>query len=234
VDEDEFWEFVQRLGGVADAASCMALELELGAAGRGLEFCDAVEVHVRRLLAACTLPEDLWGDSAEWLAAALIAAGRTTYEENVSSGARIDPDAWNWDESEALLSTGFPHEPGSLSASDLLESVASLQWNAEQVPDGVSTSWEPFVDMFGAGDDPMLGRSVVTDPEWDQALAQLGPDTGTSLHLALVVRDLPEAENLRWPEHHQVMRRVPVSEVLGSNSRRDVYLRELKALSEWA
>jgi hypothetical protein len=212
----------------------MVLELELGAAGRGLEFVDAVDDHVRRLLAACTLPEDLWGDSAEWLAAALIAAGRTTYEENVASGATIDPDAWNWDESEALLGTGFPHEGGDPSASDLLESLVSLQWNAEQVPDGVSTTWEPFVDMFGAADDPMLGRSVVTDPEWEQAMAQIGPDTGTSLHLALVVRDLPDAENLRWPEHNQVMRRLPVSDVLAATSRRDLYARELKALAEWA
>ena len=186
MDEDEFWEFVARLGGVADQASCMALGLELGSAGRGPEFCDAVEEHVRRLLVACTLPEDLWGDSAEWLAAAVIAAGRTTYEQHVSSEAAIDPDAWDWDESEALLSTGFLHEPSDLSASDLLEAVASLQWNAEPVPDGVSTTWEPFVDLLDASDNPALGRSVVTDPEWEQALAQLGPDTGTSVHLALL------------------------------------------------
>jgi hypothetical protein len=246
MDEDEFWRLVALLGGVADTTSCRALHAHVLETGQGAAFGEAVDQHVRRLLAACRVPFSHQGDTAEWIAAAVIATGRSTYDRAVRSGKELRPADWAWDDAEALLIVGFVDD-GSHSGTDLPDPTghASLQWNAQPVAEGVTTSWEPFVDqmtaMMGELDHPDWGRSVCNDLEWIAAIELAEADTGildwsrnAGLHLALVVREVDQPENRRYPDHHQVMRVFPVAEVLTAPSRRDLYLRELRALAEWA
>jgi hypothetical protein len=246
VDDDEFWDHIDRLGGVADTTSCRGLHAELVASGRGRAFGDAVDEHVSRLLERCNVPFSHQGDTAEWIAAAVIASGRSTYEKTLAAGKKLKPGDWAWDDAESLLVTGFVDD-GSNAGTDLPEAteLASLQWNAGQVPDGVTTSWEPFVDQIaqtmGELDHPNAGRSVCNDLEWIAAIEEADADTGilvwarnARLHLALVIREVDEGENRRYPDYQQVMRIVPVSKILEAPSRRDAYLRELRALAEWA
>ena len=245
MDEDEFWGFVARLDGIADQTSCRALHDVLVAQGRGQEFGDAVDDHVRRLLGACQVPYSHQGDTAEWIAAAVIASGRSTYDQTLAAGTKLRPDDWAWDDAEALLVAGFVDDGSESGPPPEPTELASLQWNAEQVPDGVDTTWEPWLDgmslAMGELDHPSMGRSVCVDPEWNAAIAEAGSDTGilvwarnSGLHLALVVRAVDQAENRRYPDSGQVMRIVPAAEALAAESRRDLYLRELRALAEWA
>jgi len=243
VDEDEFWALVARLDGVADQTSCRALHDELVATGGGEAFGDAVDEHVERLLEACSLPELYQGDTAEWVAAAVLASGRATYEATLATGGELTVGQWEWQAAEALLVTGFvdPDDaPGDGSPGSALP--ASLQWNAGSLPDGVTTTWESWLDGLAAAmgqlDHPSMGQTVSTDPEWDAAVAAAGDalasarDTG--VHLALVVRDVNEAESRRYSELRHAMRIVPAAEVLAAPTRREVYLRELRALAAWA
>jgi hypothetical protein len=246
VEDDEFWAYVARLGGVADDTTCRPLHDVLVRDGRGPEFGAAVDEHVRRLLGACKVPFTHQGDTAEWIAAAVIAAGRPTYEKTLAAGKKLRPADWAWDAAEALLVAGSVDDH-TISGPAQPEATlsASLQWNARPAPEGVTTSWEPFADaiasMMGPLDHPSAGRSVCDDPEWDAALELAGADTGilvwarnAGLHLTLVVRDVPTGEYRRFAEQGQVMRVVPLAEALAAQPRRDLYLAELRALAEWA
>ena len=112
MDEDDFWGFVARLGGVADDATCRALHVEVVSAGRAAEFGTAVDAHVERLLSRCSVPYSHQGDTAEWIAAAVIAAGRSRYEEILAAGKKLRPRDWRWEDAEALLVVGFVDEDG--------------------------------------------------------------------------------------------------------------------------
>ena len=80
MDEARFWRLVDVLGGTADDTSTARLAAELVEHDEVDAFGDHLDVLVAQLLAACDVPVTHDGDTAEWIAAAVIARGRDTYE----------------------------------------------------------------------------------------------------------------------------------------------------------
>ena len=106
---DRFWRLVELLAGTADEETVPRLEAAL-APGEHETFADAVQDHVDRLLARREVPGSHAGDTAEHLAAAVVAAGRDTYERELALDAPLDPGRWRWEEAERLLVAGLAAE----------------------------------------------------------------------------------------------------------------------------
>ncbi|MBB6629216.1 hypothetical protein H5V45_17955 [Nocardioides sp. KIGAM211] len=245
MESARFWELVDVLGGVADDRTVPRLEAVLVESGESEEFLDLVEDKVRQLLTACTVPPSHAGDTAEWLAAAVVASGRSRYEHVLSAGGPLDPDDWAWAEAEHLLVAGF--------LTDLEQVGLTLQWKSRQVPVGVETSWRPDDD---AGDDPGLPLVATTDEAWEAALGVLLDDEefaarrarlhGIALHV--VVRDVEEMEISAWEGAGEdeddtsgdddsaegvvsdVVLVVPVAMVVAEESRVEAYLQAVVTL----
>ena len=209
---DRFWRLVELLDGTADEQSVPRLEAAM-APGEQETFADVVQDHVDRLLARREVPGSHAGDTAEHLAAAVVAAGRDTYERELALDSPLDPDWWRWEEAEALLVAGLtededePHE----GVGDLADQLGiHLQWRSLQVPDGVLTSWgEEVAEIDGVlGDDPAFGRVPADDPHWHEALQRLAEDPEfhrrraavADLELHVVVRDTDEATLSAFPD----------------------------------
>lgn len=225
MDDARFWELVDLLGGTADFASTRRLQAALE--GDEVQaFGDAVDVKVAQLLADCDVPDTLDGDTAEWVACAVVARGRDTYEATRAAGAELSPDDWAWDEAESLLLVGEEQAaPG--------EAPVTLQWKSREVPVGVETVWDPDDDAHG--DDPAYGLVPTSDGAWEAALGVLTTDAefvrrraelgGLDLHL--VVRDVDELELSAWPDPddaESVVLVVPAAMVLAEESRVEAYL----------
>lgn len=230
MDEARFWELVDLLGGTVDDTTTPRLAAELVENDEVDAFGDHVDVLVAQLLAACEVPLSHGGDGAEWIAAAVIARGRTTYERTLAAGGVLDPDEWAWDEAENLLVVGLsgePDDPGPFGDS------LTLQWKSREVPVGVETVWDPDDDRHG--DDPAHGLVPTSDEAWDAALGVLATDAEFQrrraalepLALHVVVRDVEELELSAWPEPdavESVVLAVPVTLVLAEESRVEAYL----------
>jgi len=240
---ERFWELIDSLGGVADDASCERLDLQLQRSGEGDAFADEVEVHVADLLRHCTVPADMPEDSEEWLAAAVVAAGRDAYEATISAGGEIDAARWRWRDAEALLVTGWSshaaavdttprdHDPGF---------PVTLQWKVAAPPPGVYTSY----GVDDLGDDPAHGVVASSDPAWDQARRDLGADPALMEELAgldwldlhLVVRDgedvtEPELRPYPTPDAvRAVVLVVPQSLLADAGSRAEAYAEAVQAM----
>ena len=234
MDVARFWQLIDLLQGTVDDTTMPALEAELTEHGESMEFLDLLDERVRRLLEACSVPPSHAGDASEWLAAAVVASGRTSYERALAGGGQLDPDAWAWSEGEDLLVAGF-FEP-ELEA-DTEDTRLTLQWKSREVPVGVTTEWRPDEDFLG--EDPSLGHVPTRDEAWNTAVGLLLADeeflsrraamSGVGLHL--VVRDVDEMELSGWPgqddEPSQISEIVlvaPVAMILAEDSRVQSYL----------
>jgi hypothetical protein len=230
MDEARFWELVDLLGGTADDTTTPRLAAALVEQDEVDAFGEHVDVLVAQLLAACDVPASHDGDAAEWIAAAVIARGRATYEATLAAGGELDPDAWAWAEAEDLLVVGMTGEPEDAGPFD---DGLTLQWKSLEVPVGVETVWDPDDDEHG--DDPAYGLVPTSDEAWAAALGVLATDEEFQrrraalepLALHVVVRDVEELELSAWPEPdavESVVLAVPVSLVLAEESRVEAYL----------
>jgi hypothetical protein len=228
MDESRFWRLVDLLGGTADDASTARLATELAEHDEVGAFGDHVDVLVAQLLAACDVPVTHDGDTAEWIAAAVIASGRESYERTLAAGAELDPDAWPWTEAGSLLVVGLS-DADTIPGDDRL----TLQWKSREVPVGVETLWDPDHDEHG--DDPAFGLVPTADEAWEAALGVLMTDEEFQrrraalepIALHVVVRDVEELELSAWPDAdavESVVLAVPVSLVLAEESRVEAYL----------
>lgn len=204
---DRFWELVATLGGTADDATTTVLDAALRESGEGEDFGDLVDEHVERLLQSCSLPFSHQGDGGEWVAAAVIAAGRETYERTLAAGGLLNPDDWRWDEAENLLVAGFvdnedeDEQPG-LEGQHL---GVTLEWKTADLPTGVTSYFDASLDLFG--DDPRGGYAVTADPAWAEAMLRLDADAEfhrrrasiSDVGLHLKVRESDEVELTPWP-----------------------------------
>lgn len=211
---ERFWELVATLGGRADDATTPALDGAVRASGEGDDFGDLVDEHVERLLQRCDVPPSHRGDSAEWIAAAVIAAGRETYERTLAAGAVLLPHEWQWEEAENLLVVGFTategeeesHQPG-MEGQHL---GVTLEWKTTDLPVGVTSFFDPSLDLFG--DDPRGGYAVTADPSWAEAILRIDADlefhrrraTISDVGLHLKVRECAEVALTPWPSDEVV------------------------------
>jgi len=254
VDDARFWALVDLLGGIADDATVDRLEASL--APREVEpFVDRVYELVAALLERCDVPASHRGDTAEWIGAAVVAAGRATYERTLAAGDRLDPEAWAWGEAESLLVTGVQEdgehdEDGEAGESDYVDEDdhlaaaladklgLSLRWCSTDVAAGVVTSFDPAAD---SGDDPDQAAVWTLDDEWTTTLAVLDGDPEfhrrrtalAAVGLHVVVRDAEEATLMAWPNDEEVqavVMTVPVEVVLAAPTRHDAYLEAVIAL----
>lgn len=251
VQDERFWQLVDLLGGVANDASVPRLEASLRA-GEAEAFLDRVYELVAALLQRCSVPASHAGDTAEWIAAAVVAAGRTTYENTLAAGGRLDPEAWAWSEAEDLLVAGVPEhadagdgdQPDEVAdPDDVTERLGdelglTFQWCSAEVPPDVDTSYDPANDR---GDDPEHGQVWTDDDEWTRTLALLDGDAefhrrraaiaGIGLHV--VVRDIDEATLTPWPSDEDVrdvVLTVPAEAVLAAPRREDAYVEAVVTL----
>jgi len=226
MDVARFWELVELLGGAADDASTARLGAVLVEQDEVEGFADHLDVLVARLLATCDVPASHDGDAAEWIACAVVASGRASYERVLAAGAPLDPDEWAWAEADGLLVVG--EELADAPADSL-----TLQWKSREVPVGVETVWDPDDDAHG--DDPAYGLVPTSDEAWDAALGVLATDEEflrrraalDPLALHVVVRDVDELELSAWPDPdaaESVVLTVPAAIVLAEESRVEAYL----------
>lgn len=239
---DRFWELVATLGGHVDDARAEALEDRL-AADEGGPFGEAVQEHVDRLLQRCPVPPSHGGDAAEWMAAAVVAAGREIYERTLAAGTTLHPDAWDWEDAEALLVVGHDElDPGSAGEDGhwqggTSELPVTFQWRSLRVAPGVLTVWDEVSaavqDELGTGVDPAWGRIPAVDPHFVEVVeAHARPAAAVERHV--VVSDdvveptwqlFPEAGD---PEH--VVLSVPPDPLLAVEDRRPLYRELVEAL----
>ncbi len=226
-----FWELIALLDGTADDTSTARLDDALAGTDEAEPFTDHLDVLVAQLLAACDVPPSHEGDTAEWIACAVVASGQESYARTLAAGDLLDPDEWAWSEAEALLVVGEPadHAGPAGPGDDRL----TLQWKSREVPVGVETVWDPASDRLD--DDPSHGLVPTSDEAWDAALGVLMTDAEFQrrhaaldpIALHLVVRDVEELELSAWPTPESVtsvVLAVPVAMVLGEESRVEAYL----------
>lgn len=230
MDRSRFWALVDLLGGTADDTTTPRLAAELAERDEVEAFAEHVDVLVPLLLAACDVPPSHGGDTAEWIAAAVIARGQEVYERTLAAGGPLDPDDWDWAEAENLLLVGMTSQGDGPGPGD---DRLTLQWKSREVPVGVETVWDPEDDEHG--DDPAYGLVPTSDEAWDAAVGVLMTDAEFQrrraalepIALHVVVRDIDELELSAWPspdETESVVLAVPVAMVLGEESRVEAYL----------
>ncbi|GEP37909.1 hypothetical protein NPS01_15720 [Nocardioides psychrotolerans] len=233
---ERFWELVETLDGVADDTTTPALDRMLRDHGEGENFLDLVEEHVERILERCEVPASHQGDTAEWIAAAVIAAGRAEHDRVLLSGAALVPDDWAWAEAENLLVAGAAHDQDTPLPGSLLG--LTLEWKTTDLPADMESTFDPRLDR--AGDDPRHGRTITHDPAWAEAVLRLDADPefhrrrasigDVGLHLK--VREAEEMELTPWPSEDQVddvVLSVPVA-AFTAKDRVDVYVRAVAEL----
>lgn len=246
---ERFWRLVELLDGTADEESVSRLEASL-APGEQETLADAVQEHVDRLLARREVPASHAGDTAEHLAAAVVACGRSTYERELALDEPLDPAQWRWSDAEALLLaghdlTGEQQEEWTGEVDGELSDQLGihLQWRSTQVPDGVLTSWgEEVAEVDGVlGDDPDFGRVPADDPHWREALLRLAEDPEfhrrraavADLELHVVVRDTDEATLTAYPDaeaaEHAVLV-LPVAMMTADPDRVEAYVEAVVTL----
>lgn len=211
-----FWELIDTLGGVADDETTPALHESLVASGEGEAFRSMLDDLVKQLLDGCDLPPLYRGDTAEWIAAAVVARGRDVYERVLAAGVDLDPGEWAWEEAEALLVVGFEAEGEAehdeddeddedawrrRETRDVGLGTLLLEWKTDPPPPDVLSGFDPEMEEFMAVhsgalidiDDPRRGHPPVQDPEWDRALDVLAADPqvrelrGATMHVGVHV-----------------------------------------------
>ncbi|HEY0950365.1 hypothetical protein [Nocardioides sp.] len=223
MDSGRFWELIALLGGRADERTCRTLEAALSPA-EGDDLGEEIQRRVDELLDRRSVPASHTGDTAEWIAAAVIAAGRERFERELTQSGPLDPDDWQWEDAESLLVAGFgddddPDDGPEAGLDDVSTEALEdglglwLQWKSGRLPAGVTTAWDPEVEAaLDAPDDPAFGRVPTTDPAWDDALATLAADPEFhrrraligDIGLHLLVRDVDGAELRPWPSETEV------------------------------
>ena len=216
---ERFWQLVDTLDGVADDETCARLDALLRRTGEGPAFAGIVEDLVEPLVQGCRWPELFVGtDIASWVAAAVVASGKATYDV-VRAQGEVDPEQWRWDEAEALLVLGFEDpeaDRGNGPPADHGEPVppvaVTLQWLSIPSPAGVRTPDDGDPDMvIDLGDHPRVGRVPVHDPDWVEAQRRLAADQSFvarrlrvgHVGLWLTVRPVPpEGELAPEPSNH--------------------------------
>ncbi|GAA1930702.1 hypothetical protein GCM10009737_35810 [Nocardioides lentus] len=194
MDDARFWALIDLLDGVADDGSVARLSAQL-AADEVDAFGAALDEAVEGLLARCRVPATHEGDAAELLAAAVVAAGRSTYRSTRETGGELDPGAWRWEGAEALLVAGLEGDD------EWDRSPFVLQWLTADLPDGVGSAWtgeEPALPDGVDPDDPAFGFVPATDPAWDAARDALHADAG----VAEARRDIGARFGVEWDAVH--------------------------------
>lgn len=181
---ERFWQLVDTLGGVADDATCARLDELLRSTGEGEAFGDLLEDVVDTLVAECRWPDEVrGGDAMSWVAAAVVAGGRASYDE-VRARREVDLDRWEWGEAEALLVVGLAeteadegHGPPEYHGAPVPPVSVTLQWLSFPSPPRLATTHDRGpVMIIDFGDHPDLGRKPVRDPDWVEAQSVLAAD----------------------------------------------------------
>jgi hypothetical protein len=226
---ERFWELVGTLDGVADDMSCAELDALLRETGEGSAFADILDPHVESLVRGCRWPNGIAGsDTMNWVAAAVVAAGRSTYEI-VLAAQEVNPDQWQWGEAEALLVAGAEESEDDAPPDhgDPVPPVrVALQWLSVPSPEGVPgpPDDDDPTGVMDPGDDPDWGRVPVHDPDWVAARERLAADQSFlerrarlgDLGLWLTVRPVPpEGQTAPDPDRHSPFDGIrPVSEAI--------------------
>lgn len=159
VRSEEFWELIGVLGGTADEESVARLGEKLAALpARTVEaFAGALDERIDVLAESPAIPEELrYSETAEWFAAAIIAAGRPAYEKARRAREPFDAADWSFDGAEDLI----------VVSENILEPVeieldgVEIEWLSAQHPDDVEATAEVEDDDVESGDDAVL----VDDP----------------------------------------------------------------------
>jgi len=115
-----------------------------------------------------------------------------------------------------------------------------LAWCAD-APPAVDSAWDPHTD--DTSDDPATGLPACTDADWDAALTLLRASAEFvgvrnaigGVALAVVVRDIEEAELVPWPDDgplETVVLRTPADPFRRLDSRVEAYVETVVALAE--
>ncbi|UYM03702.1 DUF4240 domain-containing protein [Solicola gregarius] len=185
----EFWDLIDVLGGTADEESVARLGERLGGLpARTVEaFGTALDERIDVLAESPAIPEELrYSETAEWFAAAIIAAGRPAYEKARRAHAPFDADDWGFEEAEDLLVVG----------ENILEPVeieldgVQVEWLSAQRPDEVGDPLDAIdaADPLDAIDPPAEVDAL--DADWDVGV-------GTDPQVASAVADLTQARTWR-------------------------------------
>lgn len=165
---EEFWNLIGVLGGVADEESVARLGEKLAALpARTVEaFGSALDERIDVLAESPAIPEDLrYSENSEWFAAAIIAAGKPAYEKARRARAPFAADDWAFEEAEELL----------VVSENILEPVeieldgVEVEWLSVQHPDDVEVSDDPAADAH----DPEWGVPVLNDAQVGAALEDI-------------------------------------------------------------
>lgn len=240
MDDATYWQLIDLLGGVAEEATVTRLEKELSlrSAEDREAFLHRTQALVDELLARCEVPPSHAGDTAEWIAAAVIAQGRETYERTLETGRRLVPAAWEWDDAEWLLVAGIdldavvPDSPEGIGNSGLV----GLTWLARWAPEGLEEHVDDLrQDPYGYGFRPF------PDPAWAAAWEQLLTDDDVAPHLEFMAQwelriaivDGEELELAVWPSPERaelVELMLPVDLFRAEPSREEGYAKAVRTL----
>lgn len=240
MDDATYWQLIDLLGGVAEESTVTLLEQELAlrSAEDREEFLHRTQAFVDELLARCEVPPSHAGDTAEWIAAAVIARGRDTYEQTRQAGKPLVPGDWEWDDAEWLLVAGIdldavvPDSPEGIGNSGLV----GLTWLASWAPEGL----EQHVDDLHL-DPYTYGFRPFPDPAWANAWEQLLTDEEVAPHLEFMAQwelriaiiDGDDLELGIWPSPEQaelVQLMVPVALFRAEPSREEGYAKAVRTL----
>lgn len=168
---EQFWELVGVLGGVADEESAARLGEKLATLpARTVEsFGGALEERIGILAESPAIPEELrYSEYAEWFAAAIVAAGRPTYEKARRAHEPFAADDWAYGQAEDLLVVS----ENILEPVEIELDAVEVEWLSLRHPEDVEVADDPVADEF----DPLesdWGVRVVEDPLIDAALSDI-------------------------------------------------------------
>lgn len=213
--EAEFWSLIGELGGVADEESVARLAETLASLPKPVveAFDTALEERVEALAEAPAVPEELrYSETAEWFAAAIVAAGEPAYRKALSAQEPLDVDAWAYAEAEDLLVVAE-----SILDPEQLGLAVEIEWLSPVFPDDVDPAENPVGDEFDdldsqwgvpAADDSQIERArddIAGAPAWRSWIAAQPARPGSvavaiedDMPLGLQLDGRPQAPHYRY------------------------------------
>ncbi|MGH3359709.1 MAG: hypothetical protein ACRDO7_12980, partial [Nocardioidaceae bacterium] len=114
-------------------------------------FDTALEERVEKLVECAAIPVDLrYSDTGEWFAAAIVAAGKASYQQALQARRPLDVDDWSFEEAEDLLVVAE-----SILDPAEIELAVDVEWLCPVFPEDA----EP-------PEDPVVGEFDDLGPEW--------------------------------------------------------------------
>lgn len=234
---DQFWGLIDLLGGDAHQESVTVLAEKLAQLPRRTveAFGSGLQARVDALMRSDAIPVDYArSDLGESLAAAVVGAGETAYDNALGAREPLNEDDWDIEGGEDLLGLSFQVlEP------EKVELDIEVRWLTLTFPDDVEVPTDPVVEAiaveFGesveldasdwgipVADDPAIDNAradVVQAPTWHRWFDDQ-PETPGSV--VVEVRDEPStglvAERRPLGRHYRYV--VPAQRLLDTRDRR--------------